>query len=195
MISFFVGRLEVQLHWSFLLLLGLAALPGSLLPLLGLGAAACHELGHLAAMALAGGLPARLRLSFFGGRLQSMGCTGWLAELLCLGAGAGVNLVLAGCFGAAQGYGAQLFSAINLVLGLFNLLPVQGLDGGRMLGLALAQRLPPRQCRTVLAAVSLAALAGLGGWCAWLAACNPHLPMLAAVPLVPAAAFFSWLKD
>lgn len=196
MICFRLGRLEVQLHWSFLLLVGLAAaLPNAPLVLLGLGAAACHELGHLGAMMLAGLPPARLRLSLLGGRLQSCAFACRRAELLCLGAGPGVNLLLAAAFAAAGSYELRLFSAMNLVLGGFNLLPVQGLDGGRMLGLLLPRRLGQKRGWVVLAVVSLAALAGVGGWCFELARAHPELPLLRLVVLVPAAAFFRWLKD
>lgn len=195
MICFRFGRLEVQLHWSFLLLVGgAAALPNAPLVLLGLGAAACHELGHLGAMVLAGLPPARLRLGLFGGRLQSSAFAGRRAELLCLGAGPGVNLLLAAVFASAGGYGPRLFSAMNLVLGGFNLLPVQGLDGGRMLGLLLPRRLGQGR-RVVLILVSLLTLAGVGGWCFGLARAHPGLPLLRLVVLVPAAAFFRWLKD
>jgi len=50
--------------------------------------------------------------------------------------GPGVNLLLAVMFAWSEG--GQEFSRLNLVLGCFNLLPVQQLDGGRALWAMLA---------------------------------------------------------
>lgn len=101
---------------------------GLLLP--GVCAAAAHELGHWAAIRLSGGRVAQLRLTVAGAELQVVGFMGYTRELLCAAAGPAVNLVLA--LGAAQ-LGLFAFSGLNLVMGLFNLLPLGMLDGGRIL--------------------------------------------------------------
>ena len=49
-------------------------------------------------------------------------------------------------------------SAVNLILGLFNSLPVGNLDGGRAFGFYLNERLSQRQCEAVLKITSAAIL-------------------------------------
>ena len=169
MIGFRFGKMTLSVHWNFLLLLGLlAAAPNSSLLVLGLGSALCHELGHLGAMWAVGMPPTALRLTLFGAKLQGSSCPGVAADLAALLAGAGVNLVLAFCFGFSAQYHFQLFSAINLVMGCFNLLPIQGLDGGRMVRLMLESFLDARQAEKWCGFLSAAALAALWMWGLWL---------------------------
>ena len=187
-----LGCLDLELHWSFWLLLGaIAAVPAQPALLLGLLAALFHELGHLAVMLLTGNAPARLTLTALGGRLKGAAFSGFWAELMALSAGAAVNLLLAMACCLAIGHKMQLFSAINLVLGCFNLLPVQGLDGGRILRLLLERRFKGNGSeRRVCTILSLAVLAALWCWSIWLYGQNPQLPTLLLFPMVPTLAFF-----
>jgi len=195
MLNFTLGRMALQIHWSFLLLLGLlAAVPNSNLILLGLGSAACHELGHLGAMWAVGMPPTGLRLTLLGGKLQGSNHPPLGAELAALFAGAGVNLALAFCFGFSSQYRFQLFSAINLVMGGFNLLPIQGLDGGSILRLGLERFCGPRRAARRCVFLSFAVLAALWGWSLWLCHVHPHLPTLLGVPLLASVVFFDWCK-
>lgn len=100
-----------------------------------LAAAAAHELGHWTAVRAVGGRIALLRLSAAGAEIRMEGTLSYGRELLCALAGPLVNLVLA--FGAAR-VGAEVFAGLNLALGLFNLLPLSALDGGKVLGCAVA---------------------------------------------------------
>ena len=101
-------------------------------------AAAVHEFGHLAVIRLAGGRVHLLRLTAAGAELRLDGTLSYGRELLCALAGPAVNLVL-GFYLARVGW--PIFAGLNLVLGLFNLLPLRALDGGRALG-CLAALLP-----------------------------------------------------
>ncbi len=116
-----------------------------LLPI-ALCAAAAHELGHLAAIRVVGGRISAFRLSAAGAELRLEGTLSYGRELLCALAGPMVNLALAF---AASRLGAMVFAGMNLALGVFNLLPLGALDGGKalgcgvsmMFGLQTAQRL------------------------------------------------------
>ena len=93
-------------------------------------AAALHEAGHLAAL-LALGIPVRaLELSAAGAVIRAE-LPGDRREALALAAGPGMNLLLALLFRRLW----PLFALCNLCLGLANLLPLPGRDGGRLLAL------------------------------------------------------------
>ena len=145
------GRLE--LGWGFAALIVLALLGGAgpaLPPVL--LAAACHELGHLGGLRLAGAAVERVRLTAFGAEIRAD--TRYLPygrEILCTLAGPAVNLALALLFSRVSG--EYVLAGANLLLGCFNLLPVPSLDGGRVLYLLASWLADPmladRVCRPV----------------------------------------------
>lgn len=130
------GRVEVT--GGFFLVIALAVLMGAgeVLPLVGL-AAVCHELGHLGALALAKVPLQHFRLSAFGAEIRAD--TRYLPygkEILCVLAGPAVNLLLAVVLSRVSG--DYVLAGANLLLGVFNLLPISGLDGGRVLHLLIS---------------------------------------------------------
>lgn len=107
--------------------------------LLVLSGAAVHELGHCLALWKMGGTVARLKLSVFGAELETnSSCLSYGRELLCVLAGPASNAFCAAAAIIKGGKAAQLFAGANLVLCIFNLLPVRPLDGGRILELLLS---------------------------------------------------------
>ena len=102
--------------------------------LLGWGVLACvvHELGHLLVGAALGGRPRWLSLSAVGLELNMEYPAGlsYGRELAVALAGPAVNLVTGGI--CAQ-FGNYLLAGVSFGLGLFNLMPVLPLDGGRAL--------------------------------------------------------------
>lgn len=147
------GRGRVEVTGGFLLLMAWLNYcdAQSLLPA-ALSAAAAHELGHLTAIYVAGGQVSRLRLTAVGAELRLEGTLSYGRELLCALAGPLVNLLLA--FGAAR-LGAVVFAGLNLVLGLFNLLPLSALDGGRALSCLTALLLGPESARRLLVCIDI----------------------------------------
>ena len=126
------GKCRVKISFYFFALLCLAAFldRGGVL-LWGLFAALLHEGGHIVAMRLtAEGLPKEIRLTPFGVRIENspLAETG-RGRLGVLAAGSGMNFLCAAVtFGILPS-----FAAVSLVLGILNLLPVEGMDGGGIL--------------------------------------------------------------
>lgn len=146
-----LGKLE--LGWGFPVLAAVAMLAGAgeILPAVVLSALG-HELGHLLALYLAGAEVERVKLTAFGAEIRAD--TRYLSyprEILCTLAGPAVNLALAVLLG--RGLGDAVAAGVNLTLGVFNLLPVPALDGGRVLHLLVSWGRDPmaadRVCRWV----------------------------------------------
>lgn len=139
-----------------------------------LSAAALHECGHLAALALYRVPVEGLRLGAMGAVIHAPGARrlSYGRELAVTLAGPGVNLLCAPLLGMlsvrlgwAWGY---LFAGAHTVLGVYNLLPISPLDGGRALYLLLAWRWGPD------AGERIATLAGVSA-AATLAVCGAYL--------------------
>ena len=114
---------------------------GNVLPLV-LLSALCHEIGHLAALWLAGARVENVRLTAFGAEIRAdTRRLSYPREIVCTLAGPTVNLLLALAF--ARLGGNYVAAGANLLLGCFNLLPVPALDGGRALHLLVSWRFDP----------------------------------------------------
>lgn len=160
-------RLEVTPGFFLTLLVSLTGSAGQVLPVV-LSAAVCHELGHLAALRLAGAGVERFRLTAFGAELRSD--TRYLPygrELACVLAGPGVNLLF-GVLLARLGHYTP--AGAHVVLGLFNLLPVSELDGGRALHLLVSWLTEPVTADRVCTWVGAAAALAFTGVCVYLTA-------------------------
>lgn len=107
-------------------------------------AALLHELGHLTAIRLCGGAVRRITLDLDGGCIRHGALTPQGEAVTAL-AGPAVNLIaaLVCAFLPAELAGERLvlFTGANVALGLFNLLPVRPLDGGRFWEIVGGQRL------------------------------------------------------
>ena len=134
-----------------MLLLALCVGAGEVLPLVGV-AALCHEMGHFVFMLLFGVHVEGISFTGFGMEIRAdTRYVSYGKDILCTLAGPAVNLVLAFLF--ARVSKDYLLSGANFLQGIFNLLPLSGLDGARALHLALCWLLDPvradRICRRV----------------------------------------------
>ena len=128
-----------------------------------------HELGHLLALRWMGVPVEKLRVTAVGAELRLSGALGYRTELAAAMAGPAVNLVLAGWLSHIPG--GVVGAGVNLVLGLFNLLPIGRLDGGRILSCVLALAIGPEYGERVAALLSVlcvALLSAAGIWVLWL---------------------------
>lgn len=123
---------EIKIHISFFFaltvaLLGIFDKTGTIF--LCLLSGVLHETGHLAVLLLSREKPKEIHVTPFGMRIerQSDGFLSIRKEILCAFAGPFVNFLLALIFHGSY------FSKVNLTIGLFNLLPCEPLDGGKIL--------------------------------------------------------------
>ena len=96
-------------------------------------AAGVHELSHLAAVWLLGRKVKIVTLRFADGQIMTAPM-GYVEEAACALAGPAANLLCCWLFR----FWAPAFAALSLLLGCYNLLPVEPLDGGRALRAAIA---------------------------------------------------------
>ena len=146
-----LGRVTVTPGFWGLLAFSLCIGAGEIIPLVGM-AALCHEMGHLVVLRLFGADVEGISFTGFGVEIQAdTRRLSYGKDILCTLAGPAVNLVLALVF--ARVSKDYLRSGANLLQGMFNLLPVSGLDGSRASHLALSWLLDPmradRICRRV----------------------------------------------
>lgn len=167
--------------WTVVLLVLFAVLasPASLAALL--LAALCHELGHYFLLTQFGAAVTLVRISVFGAEMQvaQKDNLSYPQEIAATAAGPAVNLLLSPLFSAAGACGElwYLLSGAQLLIGLYNLLPIRSLDGGMLLWLLVAWRKDPFAAdRWVQWAGSLfcAAILLLGSWL-WVKCGSPFL--------------------
>jgi Zn-dependent protease len=122
---------HISVHPSFILWLSLLVYFRMALVLPFLLAIGFHELGHYVLLCLLRKPPTALTLSFSGIRMQTPPLS-YKEELAAAAAGPLSSFLLVLIFPASPW--AALYS---VCLGLFNLLPIPGLDGGRMMSALL----------------------------------------------------------
>ena len=153
----------VRANFGFFLLLSLALLfDRSGLAVGCICAALLHELGHLLAMSVCGVSVTAVCLCPLGVRIERAEPTSLHRELLINLSGPMVNLLLALVLYRA---GKFPFSAVNCVLGLFELCPLPSLDGGQALFCLMQRyfclRTAQKFC-TVVQGITLLAVLALG---------------------------------
>lgn len=90
-----------------------------------------HECGHYYAIRWLQNDIRLIRLTAVGAEMVLEHAMGYWQEAMTALAGPAVNLFLAALF--ARWEKGELFAGINLILGVFNLIPIGVLDGGRIL--------------------------------------------------------------
>ncbi|MBQ7522625.1 MAG: site-2 protease family protein [Clostridia bacterium] len=128
----------------------------------------CHEMGHISAMKLTGTKITEIHISIFEVGIVdiSQKNRGIIAEMTITLSGIFVNFLL--FFLSLIVYNKSklslfgYFATANLTLGLFNLLPIETLDGGNALKLILQRNFTDRTVYIVTLVVSLLLIIPLG---------------------------------
>lgn len=148
-------RPQAEVTPGFLLLLGILFWLDEGVGLLPWGLAACvlHEMGHVAAAAVFGGRVEKLSLTAVGAELRMAYPVplSYGRDSLVAMAGPAANLLF-GVLALALGW--ALAAALTLTVGLFNLLPILPLDGGRVVYGLLAGRLDSDWAERLMTALS-----------------------------------------
>ncbi len=106
-----------------------------------------HELGHIIMMLFEGKSPEKI--IFCGGGIRLSG--GINRSIPVIIGGCAVNFILFGIFyGLCSDYSLKLFGMINFLTGLFNLMPVQPLDGYHLLEKLLIKAISPEKVGAAL---------------------------------------------
>ena len=126
-----------------------------------------HELGHVVAVYACGGRVRGFAPEPFGFCIRFDGMLSYWRDAVIAGGGAAMNLMSAFFLSVASKYlpdaeALTLAAGVNLLLGLFNLLPALPLDGGRMLYALLAQLTDDRRALIVARGASLVVGAAAG---------------------------------
>ena len=135
-------------------------------------AALTHELGHCAMLRWLRARVTAVRITALGAEMRIEGRLSYGGEILAAAAGPAVNLLLAPllAYGGRLWEMLYLFAGTQLVLGLFNLLPILPLDGGSMLWNLLAWITEPYTADRVMTAIGFGTAAVLtlaAVWAAW----------------------------
>ena len=142
-------RGSVSVHPSLLLWLSILCYWDMHLTFCFLLAAGIHEMGHGLALLCMGRPPCRMELSALGAQLE-IPALGYGQSALALAAGPIASLLLGLTLPLCPTAGL-----LSLGLGLFNLLPLRGLDGGELLYNLLCLRLSPERSDRITSGISI----------------------------------------
>lgn len=136
MFEFRLGRITAAFDFSFFAAVALTALLGGGYAAVGLAACIWHELGHLAFMT-ALDIPVK-KVLFYGAGIKivtdrQLEYAPFKTGFAVLIAGSAANFAASLVLYQFGDTGLKLFAAVNLAIGAFNLLPLQNLDGGKIL--------------------------------------------------------------
>ena len=151
--------MKIRITPGAILLLFVAALTEGILFPAALLAGAVHECGHFLAAKALGVRLRLLELDVAGAKFTPAGALpSYRAEGMLAAAGPAASLLLALLTRPLGGALAAATRAVTLSLAFFNLLPIRGFDGGRMLDACLSHFLDDRRASRVLSTTSYLSL-------------------------------------
>ena len=137
MIEFYIGKTKFNIDFGFLAVIALlCTLDNGKYLLYGVWACAIHEIGHIIPMFLLGEKVKAGKLHAFGLSIspQKNKIRPVYQEIAIILGGATVNLLLGVMvYVGSISTNAQVFASMNIILGVFNLLPYTSFDGGTLI--------------------------------------------------------------
>ncbi len=137
--SFKIWGIKIKISFLFFAMLTMVfAMDEKRVAIVTLLSVALHETGHIVALLCFKAYPEEITFGIFGIRILQNKCKlSYSDEAVVVLCGPAVNIVLFVIFGVLnytfENQILLIISAVNLVVGIFNLLPVLPLDGGRAL--------------------------------------------------------------
>lgn len=155
--TFTVGGCTVSVSFFFLAVIAVLLLNDkSGIASAGIAAAALHECAHLVTMRAFSCMPCRIRFTAFGIDIEKPCAVGrtYVKDALISLSGPAVNLITAYIFYLAYGFKPCYFFAANILLFLFNILPIEPLDGGQALYALLCIKCRPGTAQKAVSVIS-----------------------------------------
>ncbi len=147
------GKISVAPHFWIMPIAMLLLGSADVLPAI-IATAILHEAGHLAALNLFGVDVEGITFTAFGVEIRAdLTYLPYWKDMICTAAGPLIN-ILAAIF-LARVAGAYLYAGSSLVQGVFNLLPLSGLDGARLLRSGVSWLFGPVVAQYVVRAVEI----------------------------------------
>lgn len=137
--TFFLNKIKISINFpAFCIMTLIILLSKSDTLFWGLLAAICHELGHIIIMMINNNIPSSISINLFDIRItEKSTCQYYVKDILTLLAGPLVNLIIFIFLLIIninlKGEFMICFMNENLILCLFNLIPIYFLDGGKIL--------------------------------------------------------------
>lgn len=151
-----MGKTRVKISFLFFAMVTMIlTMDEKLVALIAVMSVALHEMGHIVAMAVLKNSPDEIAFGIFGVRIkQSVRILSCRQEFFVVFCGPLMNIVLFTVFLllylACEQYIFLVIFAVNFAVGMFNLLPVALLDGGRMMRIMLMRFLTEEKTRTIM---------------------------------------------
>ncbi len=155
-----MGKTRVKISFLFFAMITLIlTMDRKLVALVAVFSVALHEMGHIVAMGVLKNSPDEIAFGIFGVRIkQSSRIFSARQEFFVVLCGPLVNIILFTVFLllhlVCEWYVFLVVFAVNFAVGVFNLLPVALLDGGRMTRIILMRFLPEEKTRVAMLAIS-----------------------------------------
>lgn len=164
--NFKLKNCSVYVSYPFAAFVTLAIIAdGSGIVFISLAAAVFHELGHLLCMRLCDCFPSNIKITLFDFSINDnmSNSRSSRKDLFIYASGCAVNFFAGTFFSLISrvyplAYFPSTASAVNFLIGIFNILPVCGLDGGNILHTVLNNFLPEKSCIIILKSISFVIL-------------------------------------
>lgn len=137
MIEFYIRKVKFNIEFGFLAVVALLCIldDGRYL-LYGVWACIIHEVGHIVPMLLLGEKVKKVKFHAFGVNISPQNNTirPLYQDIFIILGGAIINIILGLIvYFSDIGTNAYIFASMNIILGLFNLLPYTSFDGGTLI--------------------------------------------------------------